>query len=78
MRDLNSRFTDYNPKTRPPKLIIAVEDAAIATVLEAGPLPESLEGMSAYVRNWCQLMRAHDRSLAALTDREIMQWLKEF
>jgi hypothetical protein len=62
----------------PPKLIIAVEDAAIATVLEAGPLPESIEDMPAHTQHWCQLIRQHDRSLAALSDREIMHCLKEF
>ena len=61
-----------------PKLISAVEDAAIATVLEAGPLPGSIEGLSAHTRHWCQLIWQHDPGLAALSDHEIMHCLKEF
>jgi hypothetical protein len=45
--------------------------AAVATVEEAGLLPDDIEDMPTYMRGWFSLMRRHDRRLCPLTDKEL-------
>jgi hypothetical protein len=51
--------------------------AAIATVWEAGPLPDHIEDAPAHFANWCRLMRRHDLHLQTLTDADIHKMLDE-
>jgi hypothetical protein len=47
----------------------ALWDAIVAT--DAGPLPDAIEDMPAYVTRWCQLIRQHSPLVATATDAEI-------
>jgi hypothetical protein len=58
-------------------LLDRVFAASIATVEAAGPLPESIEGMPEYTRNWFQLMRCFDPRLEATSDDELHSLFRE-
>jgi hypothetical protein len=45
--------------------------AFVATVMEAGPLPDRIEDAAAHFAAHCRLMRAHEPRLNTLTDAEI-------
>jgi hypothetical protein len=54
-----------------------VQQAAIATVLEAGSLPENIEEAAAYFANHYRLMRKHDPRLHELSDDTIALLLRD-
>ena len=52
-----------------------VWQAAVATVIEAGPVPDSIEDMPVHMASWCRLMRGHESRLRVLSDEKIRQAL---
>ena len=55
----------------PDEIFDMVWTAGVATVWDAGPVPENIEDAPAYFARWYQQMRAYDPRLGALTDAQI-------